>query len=427
LIAKRDFLASVQSKAFLFGLVVFPVLFGGGFAATAISQARTNEGTRRVAILDGIGDVDAVVREAEEKNKQDMFDKISGRRVMPKYEFEVIAEKPETRDEQRLELSERVRRRELYAFVELGPEVLHPGDSSKVLFFSGGIDPFQNWFSQPLNTALRQMRLARLGLSADQTSEALTTVPMENMSLIARDPRTGAIAAPHKKGQAESFLVPYVLVMIMMVIVLMSASPMLTAVAEDKMQRVYEMMLSSATPFELIMGKVLAAVGRSLASSVFYIIGGIVALESLAMFGLIPFSALPWFFVYLVAEVTLLSAIGAALGSACSSPQDAQHLAFLLIMPVIIPVMLMTNILQQPNGTSAIVLSLIPPFTPMLMLMRLAMPGGVPSWQPWAGLIGVVLFALAGTWAGARIFRVGILFQGTVPKLPELVKWAVRG
>jgi ABC-2 type transport system permease protein len=208
---------------------------------------------------------------------------------------------------------------------------------------------------------------------------------------------------------------------------MLSANPMLTTVAQDKVQRVFEMMLSSASPWEVIAGKVLATVGTSLVSSAFYIAGGIMALEGMGMFGLIPFGALPWFFVYLIAEVTMMCALGAALGSACSSPQDAQQLAILLMMPMIIPLFLLVPVLQQPGGAMATGLSLFPLFTPMLMLIRQSMPDGVPAWQPWVGLAGVLAFTFVGTWAAARIFRIGILFQGATPKPAQLVRWAIRG
>lgn len=432
LIAKRDFLASIKSKAFIFGLVVFPLLFGGGFIGTALMQQNANALDRRVAILDRTGvAAAAVIQIAQEKNERDLFDKLSGRQSMPRYQFEAIQAQPD-RNEQRLALSERVRRRELFAFVEIGPEALHPpGDpaDAPVRFYTGAgaIDQFQRWFAEPLNNGLRQVRLAGLGVDADHSIPAMAAVPLQSMNLLARDPRTGAIPEPRKKDQIESFAIPFALMLMLGMIVIMSASPMLTSVAEDKVQRVFEMLLGSATPFELIMGKVLAGVGRSLASSVFYIAGGILTLQGMALFGLIPFALFPWFFVYLVAEVTMLSALGSALGSACSSPQDAQQLAMILLMPVMIPFFLATSVVQQPNSANAMALSLFPLFTPMLMLLRQAMPGGVPAWQPWVGLAGMLACTLAGTWAAARIFRIGILFQGTAPKLAELVRWAVRG
>ena len=64
----------------------------------------------------------------------------------------------------------------------------------------------------------------------------------------------------------------------------------------------------------------------------------------------------------------------------------------------------------------------------MLMLLRQAMPsGGVPAWQPWVGLAGVLAFTLVMVVAAARIFRVAILMQGKNAKVADLVRWAVRG
>jgi ABC-2 type transport system permease protein len=85
------------------------------------------------------------------------------------------------------------------------------------------------------------------------------------------------------------------------------------------------------------------------------------------------------------------------------------------------------TILRQPASVVATVLSLIPPFTPILMLLRQALPNGVPAWQPWAGLAGVVAFTVAMVWAASRIFRVAILTQGQAPRLGDLARWAVKG
>jgi ABC-2 type transport system permease protein len=255
----------------------------------------------------------------------------------------------------------------------------------------------------------------------------LANVSLENMTLVSRDPQTGAIAAPHKKDQAASFAIPYAMAFLLFMIVMIGSVTMLPAVAEDKMQRVFEMLLVSATPLELMAGKALAAVFRSLTTTLFYSIGGILALEGLSMVGLIPFGLLPWFLIYIVAEVTIIASAAIAMGAACGSPQDAQSLNQVLILPLVIPLIMITPVLQQPNGTMATVLSLFPPFTPLLMMLRQATPGGVPAWQPWVGLVGVLLCAAAVTWGASRIFRIAVLFQGSAPKLPELLRWAVRG
>jgi len=95
--------------------------------------------------------------------------------------------------------------------------------------------------------------------------------------------------------------------------------------------------------------------------------------------------------------------------------------------PTLIPLFLLLPVMQAPNGGIATAMSLIPPFTPLIMMMRQAMPGGVPFWQPWVGLIGVFLWTYAVTWAGARIFRIGVLMQGKTATVPELARWAMKG
>jgi ABC-type Na+ efflux pump permease subunit len=215
--------------------------------------------------------------------------------------------------------------------------------------------------------------------------------------------------------------------MLLAMIVLMSTGPMLGSVADDKQQRVFEMLLGSASPFELMMGKVLAAILLTLTSSLFYVVGATLVLQALAMIGLAPFHLLPWFFVYLVADVMVMSSLAVAVGSACASPNDAQHLALVVLGPTLVPMLLFMPIIQAPNGGLALTMSFLPPFTPLIMLLRQAMPGGVPLWQPWVGLVGVMLWTVVVAWAAARIFRIGVLMQGKTANLAELARWAMKG
>ena len=134
------------------------------------------------------------------------------------------------------------------------------------------------------------------------------SVSVQGMNLISRDEKTGRIREAGKKRDMEAFGVSFSVTMLLVMIVMMTSGPMLPAIAEDKMQRVFEMLLASATPFELIAGKVLAALGRSLTSAVVYIAGAILLLNSLAMMGMAPIELLPWFVIYLITEVVTLGA-----------------------------------------------------------------------------------------------------------------------
>jgi ABC-2 type transport system permease protein len=431
LIAQRDYLQAVRSKAYLVGLILLPLLFGGSFLVLPLAN-RGDVKEHRVAIVDGTGvSAAAVIQAAEEANRKAMHDSATGLQVMPGYVFEEI--KPETdHTAQLVSLSDRVRSGDLYMVVDISPEALDPSGDPKqelVRYYTnaGGFgDTAGLWLPGAINDGLRRVRLEQLGVDRTRIPQVLAAVPVVAMNLLARDPATGRIVQSVKRNPIQTGAVPFFLVFLLMMVTLVGAAPNLGAVAEDKMQRVHEMMLVSASPFELMMGKVLAALGTSLTSSVFYILGGLAVLAGMALFGIAPLHLIPWFFVYLIADVLMLSALGVALGSACASPQDAQHLAFLLVLPVMIPIFLMTPVMMQPNGALALTVSFIPPFTPLVMLLRQALPGGVPWWQPWAGLAGVAVYAAAVVWAAARIFRIGILSQGKTPKLGELAHWVLQ-
>ena len=432
LIAKRDYLQMVRSKAYLVGLILLPVLFGGGFLAVALASKSNVVKVQRVAIVDRTGvSAAAVIQSGLEANRKAKSNAPFATQGVPRLTFEEVAPEAD-QTAQLLSLCDRIRQGELFLVVDISPEALHPPSDSKqemVHYYtsSGGlVDPLSLWLPGVVNDGLRRVRLAQLGIDPARVPDILDNVAVVSMKLLARDPATGKIVASEKKNQAQSGAVAFFLVFLLIMIAIFGSAPNLGAVAEDKMQRVFEMLLSSASAFELMMGKVLAAVGASLTSSVFYIIAGLLVLSGMAMFGLAPLNLLPWFFAFLIADVVKLSALGVALGSACATPQDAQHLAFLLVLPIMIPMFVLTPVMQQPNGGLALAMSFIPPFTPVIMLLRQALPGGVPWWQPWLGLAGAIAYAIAMVWAAARIFRIGILSQGKTPKIAELVQWVIR-
>jgi ABC-2 type transport system permease protein len=435
LIARRDYLAAIQTKAFLFGLVIAPILFGGGVFTSVITKRRPDIRPRRVAVLDHTGVAAAPVVEAIERlNRMELHDPKTGRQVMPEYTFETITADAADPDGQRLELSQRVRSGALFGFVEIGPGALHPTPAIRddptlgLAWYSkeGGFGETGNWLAAPVNDALRRIRLAELGVDKSRFNEVVANLGLHRMDLVSRDAKTGQIRTA-ERNNLEGTAVPIGMALLLTMVVMMTSGPMLPAIAQDKIQRVHEMLLASATPSELICGKVLAAIGQSLTTAAVYFVGAPLALKALDMSDLLPVHLLPWFIVYLIAEVTIISAMAAALGAACSSPQDAQSLNIVLIAPVVVPLIMLSQIIQQPSGALATGMSLFPLFTPVVMLMRQAAPGGVPVWQPWAALVGVIVATVGIVWLAARIFRVVILMQGKAPKLSELVRWAVLG
>jgi ABC-2 type transport system permease protein len=128
------------------------------------------------------------------------------------------------------------------------------------------------------------------------------------------------------------------------------------------------------------------------------------------------------FFVNFLLGFFVFASLYAAIGAATNNVQEAQQLAGFLVIFLIAPVFFVVPVINDPDSTLAVVLSLIPMFTPLLMLLRIAvkMP---PLWQILAGYAITTAFLVFLVWGCARIYRVGILMYGKKPTLPELWRW----
>lgn len=430
---KREYLAAVKTKGFIIMLVLMPVMMGGSGIAMYLLQGQVDTKDKHVVIIDRAGIVtDMVLKAAEERNAAAVFDKETGKKVQPAYVFE--AAKPNVSDPQtqRLELSERIRKGELHAFLEIGLNVLHPeGDEStfqiKYHAENAAIDSVRNWLDNTINPYLRRIRLSEEGIEGPKADEIMTWIRVEPMGLVSVDEETGAIKEARKTGELEAILVPIVLFFLMFMLVMMGAMPLLQSTMEEKTQRIAEVLLGSLQPHQFMTGKVVGGLLVSLTGALVYVFGGVFFMGRMGLTDFIPFHVIPWFFAFLVLEIVMVGSILAAIGSACNDPKDAQNLTFPAMIPVFLPMFVFMPILQEPTSAFATWLSLFPLFTPMLMVIRTASPVGIPAWQPWVGLAGVLLFTVFFVWIGGRIFRVGILMQGGPPKLSNMIKWAFRG
>ena len=222
-------------------------------------------------------------------------------------------------------------------------------------------------------------------------------------------------------------------------------------VMEEKQSRVVEVVVSCVKPFHLLMGKVLGigAMGlvQMLAWGLFVLLGttlagGLVAIfldpsdfnlpvdvsqDVLLSAADITIPALSpilfiWFILFFVGGYLLYSSLFAAIGSAVEQQQDTQGFLFPLSMLIIVPIMFISFLIESPNATLSVILSLIPFFSPILMVVRVAVTD-VPIWQ-----VILALLLLAGSfvgtiWISSRIYRIGILMYGKKPTLKDLARW----
>jgi ABC-2 type transport system permease protein len=432
ILAIREYETAVRTRSFIVGLVVAPILMFGGILAVGLFENKVNINDKKIVVLDHTGLIaQSLIDAAEERNHNDIFDKETGEKIKPAYIFENVTPDTINPFQQKLELSNQIRNKKIHAFLEIGPEIIHPGENkekSKIKYYSENslMDDIRNWVNWPINNRLRQLRIEELNLEPRKVQDLFNWQNAEGLGLVSNDSKTGDIRDAKESNPVEAIIIPYFLLMLMFMIVLLSAVPMLSSVMEEKMERIAEVLLGSVTPFQFLMGKVLGGVSISLTGSAVYLVGGIVIAIKMGYTNALPWHVIPWFLAYMLLNVIMIGSIMASLGSACNDNKDAQSLQFPAMLPIIIPMFLLLPIIRDPLSGFSTGLSLFPLFTPTLMVLRLASPVTIPVWQPIAGLFGVLLFTILFAWIGGKIFRTFILMQGKRPSLPNLVRYAFR-
>jgi ABC-2 type transport system permease protein len=235
---------------------------------------------------------------------------------------------------------------------------------------------------------------------------------------------------------------PSAFVYLLWVAIFAIAQMLLTSVIEEKSNRIIEVLLSSVTPGELMIGKLLgiAAVGLTMIA---VWIGSFVAVALWQAAGTaatggagggelaqVPSDIatllrttwlLPAFAVYFLLGFLFYAGLILALGSTCNTLKEAQSFMGVIVMFLMVPLLTMTYIPRDPNGPLATALSWFPPYTPFVMMNR------VTADPPLRDVIGTMLLLLAATavvlWGAGKVFRIGVLRTGQPPKLLELLRW----
>ena len=388
---------------------------------------------KHFVVIDHSGLMIGPLSEALEiRNTEEILHPNTGEKTDAAYVVEFMEFDLQDPESQQLALSDRVESQELYAFIEIGPDILHPvgeGKEAYLKYYSQHSfnDDIRYWFQNVVNNNLREIRATELNLDAAQAEELLWWINVEGMGLVTVDKKTGEQQEAEKTNELQSFLVPYVLLILMFMLVMMSAIPQLSSVMEEKNEKIAEVLLGTITPFQFMMGKVMGGIGVSLTTAAIYVGAGVFTLNYIGMESLIPVDVLPWFFIFTILFVLMVGSGMAALGATCNDNKDAQSLTFPGILPAIIPMFLIAPIIADPTGSLATTMALIPPFTPTIMVMRMASSVTIPMWQPIVGLLGVILYTIFTVWIGARVFRTAILIQGQKPNLATLYKYAFKG
>ncbi|MDA7916262.1 ABC transporter permease [Verrucomicrobia bacterium] len=241
-----------------------------------------------------------------------------------------------------------------------------------------------------------------------------------------------------EKGQEKVSMADYIrqwapsaFVYLLWISVFSVSQMLLSNMIEEKSNRIIEVLLSSVTPGELMMGKLMGIAGIGLTMIGTWILSLIAVLAwkagpefeiALQIFEVLKTSSLLiWFAVYFLVGYTMYAGVILTIGSLCNTQKEAQSFMGLITVVMMVPLFTLMLIPKDPNGSLATILSWIPCFSPFIMMNRVT--ADPPMFDQVGTLVMMLVFTGMTLWLSGKIFRIAILRTGQPPTFMELYRW----
>lgn len=403
LVARREYLERVRAKSFLIMTILIPALMGGAIFGIALIT-KTQHSAQHIAIITDDHQFAADVQ------SELASDAALGapKPVVDVYALSDVAARTRLDDQLKQKGSD------LDGYLVVTPAA------------SSAQRPTFQWVPRVQSDVISRGRvqdaargglvrekLLASGMSSDQVDALLK--PVEFASAGSKSDHAGAAVAS-----------AYGMYFLMYFIILFYGMNVARSIIEEKTSRIFEVMLASIKPDEMLAGKVLGvgAVGLTqvglwvtvaVAAAKFQMIGSDVhILPSAGQFAL--------FVIFFLLGYLLYSSLAAALGAMNNSEQELQQMQIFLMLPLIFSSLIIFSVITSPDGMIAKVTSFFPFTAPLIMYTRVIVgtPGVAAIAASIAGLIVTIAIVL---WIASRIYRVGILMYGKKPNLPEILRW----
>ena len=445
LVFQRDFVATVSTKGFIVGLLIFPAVMAlAAVAAPRILRASSPPVKGTIAIADPGGDVAAAFEAAVAPSAIRARRIANARRSVAQAAPGAEGVTSDATLERTIgtvpELTVKVQPASVDADAQkqwlldggaasgrLAAIVVHPDAARRGspgaefgtydLYTARALtDQTENAIHESLREALVTARLQASQLD-QQEVEATMRV---------RRPQALVVSASGEQRMQRGLTraLPFALGVLMFMGIIIGGQGLMTSTVEEKSSRVVEVLLASVSPFDLMAGKLLAQLAVGLITIGVYIGLGFLALFQFAMLGLVDPALVVYLVVFYILSYLVFGALMMAIGAAVNQMQEAQSLFGPVMLMLMIPYMLSGIIGQAPNSTFSVVMSFLPPFNTFAMMSRLASDAPPPAWQVGLTVLVGLAAALATVWFTAKVFRIGLLMHGKPPNFATMIKWA---
>jgi ABC-2 type transport system permease protein len=407
-IARREYLTRVRSKAFIAMTVLVPVFLGASLSVPILTRSRTSH--LRVAILDaGTGLGDAVAERLRT---------IESPHLVVIETAKVSSADAESRE--RFNTAIRGRALDGYLIIE--------GDQTAAL----RVEYFARETGNPV--LLQELRLAVQTVALSRLLGGVSSDEVQKVQRLALNVVTVSDREERKGGIGPALLSTMALAMLLYIAVLINGQGMATAIVEEKSSRLIEVILGAVTATEFMTGKILGVLGSGLTQLGIWIVLALVAIlqavPALALGLSIPDLDLStilntrmifYFAVFFALGYLLYSVLFAVVAVTCTSTEELGQSMMAAVLPMVIALMVAISVISNPSTTITRVISLIPFFTPLVMMARVnvLMP---PLWEIWLSIVLLAASAAVASWAASKIFSYALLMTGKRPTLPELIQ-----
>lgn len=322
------------------------------------------------------------------------------------------------------------------------------------------------YIERQLNKAVENNMLQESGINKS-TLDSISNASEENVTLtnMVEDGKGKSKEANTGIAYAIGFGSGFLIYMTMFIF----GAMVMRGVAEEKTNRIAEVIVSSCKPFELMLGKIIGIAGVGLTQLLLWILLMMVLSSSISMFipaetyqqfqhaqqgqdvlntatgnpmamkilqaksdfieGVNWFMVIGCFLFYFLGGYLFYASLFAAIGSVINEdPQEAQALMLPITMPIIFSFVILNSVLSNPGSNLAVWTSIIPFTSPIIMMGRIpfGVPGTVPYWQLAASMLSLIGGFMLTTWLAGKIYRTGILMYGKKVTWKEMITWTFR-
>lgn len=443
-IAKREFVATVATRAFIIGLLIFPLMIGVfALVGPRLFNPQNIEITGEVMVVDQTGrliaeiertfDVDQIAARRTADARRALANAPPGVQALattaiesnegalgPIPDLRIVAQ-PSDQIEEGKEWLDEEGPLEHLALVVIHPDAVESSDGGAMygtydMYEAERLDDIaRGEIRNGLREAIVSARLEAQELDRSLIDSIVRVPPVQALTISDGEEREAV--------RGMNIILPMAFGILLLMGVMGGGGQLLTTMVEEKSSRVVEVILSAVSPMELMAGKLLGQMAVSLIGMSLYLGMGLVALASFALFGLLDVSLIFYLLIFFVITYLIMGSLMMAIGSAVNDMKEAQGLLMPLMIVFMLPWFLWMPISRNPDSLLSVTVSFLPPLNTFGMLLRMASSSPPPLWQVWLSIGIGVAAVFAAVWFAAKVFRIGLLMYGKPPNIATLIRW----